>query len=160
MFYIANVYYTLSLAETENELTRDELLKLTERIIEASYVSVVPLLTAERVDAVRTMLEDGITARRSAVLPELTSEEAKKVLLTCELEDFATIVNQLAVDNQRFYAPDRDDITEQDIDKVEKAVLSILDEPVALEDAISIAKAQKDEKAAGNKVDRDLGREF
>lgn len=160
LFYIANVYYTLSFHESEQNISREELLKLTEKIVDASYISVVPVLTAERVDAVKAMLECGITEKRSVVLPELTPEQAKKVLLNCELEDFCTIVDQLAVDNQQFYAPDKNDITSEDIDNVEKAVADILREPMALEEVISNAEAHKGEHAAGNTVVRDFDRDF
>ena len=158
LFYIANVYYSLSFHDSEEDISREELLKLTEKIVDASYLSSVPLLTAERVDAVNAMLEFGITAKHSQVLPELTPEQAKKVLLNCELEEFCTIVDQLAVDNHHFYEPDKDDITDADIDKVEKAVVEILREPMALENAILNAEAQKEEPATCNKAFRVLDR--
>lgn len=143
LFFVSNIYYMLTQVECEPHLTRFELLKLTERLTEASNMSSMPLLTAERVDAVSSMLSGGIKNTRSEILPELTAEQAKKVLLNCDLGVFATIVDQYAVDNQKFYAPDKDDITGQDIDNVHKAI-SMFNTPAALDEVLLKAEQQRD----------------
>ena len=107
-------------------------------------MSAVPLLTAERVDAVRALLECGIAENRSAQLSPASPEQAKKVLLNCDLDVFVNLVDQVALDNQEFYAPDGFCLSDNELGMIEKAFSYVLNDKVGLDDAISAANKQKD----------------
>ena len=106
LFHLADIYFGVSQSESEEPLTNEETLELTTRIDYTASVSTVPLLTAERVDAVRFMLEYGITPNRSPEFTSATASEAKQLLLECELDVFADLVDAVALDGHSYYAPD------------------------------------------------------
>ena len=104
VFLLANVIYLLR--DASENLTKKELLLLAERTLDASQLSLVPLLTAERVDAVRTLLENGISPNRFPELPAVSPEDMTRVLLSCDMDVFTDLIEAVALDNQRYYAPD------------------------------------------------------
>ncbi len=122
LFYIANILYMLQ--QDETPLDREEQLAMARRMLDVSNFSVVPLLTAERVDAVCTLLNNGITNRRSPEFPEATPEQMKKLLFMCDIDVFAEIIETVAVDNQKFYGPDNE-YSEYAIEQREKAINAI-----------------------------------
>lgn len=122
LFHTANIMYMLQ--EDETSLNHNELLAMTQRILDASMSSAAPLLTAERVDAVRTLLENGINPSRFSEFPEATPEQMKDILLNCDIDIFTEIIETVAVDNQEFYAPDNQ-YSQDALDMHQKAVDAI-----------------------------------
>lgn len=118
LMYIGGIYYALTQVELENELSQEELLKLTERVAEACGASTVPLLTAERCDAVRYMLEYGVSGNMSPELYEMSPERAREVLLNCDMDIFTDLVDSVAVDAHDYYAPDNNFMKEEDFSRV------------------------------------------
>lgn len=104
LFYIASIIDGLEREEVP--LETEEMLAMTQRILDISNCSVVPLLTAERVDAVCTLLNNGMRHTRSPEFPEASAEQMKEILFTCDIDVFAEIVETVALDNQEFYGPE------------------------------------------------------
>lgn len=121
LLYHASIYYQL-VVDSDQELTNDELLQLTERIVEASGTSTVPVLTAERVAAVRFMLEYGISPNMSPQLTSISAEQAKTFLLTCDPEVFVDLVDTVAVDSHEYYAPETGSMSAVLFEKINKAI--------------------------------------
>lgn len=129
---IANIVHML---KQENILSNEEILSLTQRLYEASYTSAAPLLTAERVDAVRYLLEYGINKNRFDEFPSVSPEQVKEFMLSCDIEIFIDLVETVAVDNQSFYAPDF--ISDEREKQVSDALLTYVSRKPALENVIS-----------------------
>ena len=146
LMFLSNIVYSLSAEDLE--LSRDEVLRLTERLNDASALSDVAVLTAERVDAVRCLLTSGIGAERSPGLPSISPGDAKKLLLTCDLGVFVNLVDQIALDNQKFYAPDIKDLIGSDLRMVENAIAKVISDKPALEDVIKSAEKQVESRSA------------
>lgn len=142
IFGIANIVYSL---KAEGVLSDDEILKLTERIYEATYASAAPLLTAERVDAVLYLAVNGINTNRFPDLPEATPEQITEFMLTCDFEIFLDLVEKVAVDNQTFYLPD--DIGLDREEAVERALLDFVNKKPTLDAAIAIADKKADSRS-------------
>lgn len=142
LFFAANVLYTLQ--QDDTPLNREELLVMAQRILDASYCSAAPLLTAERVDAVCTLLTNGMTSNRSPEFPEATPEQMKEVLFNCDMDVFTEIVEAVAVDNQEFYAPDNN-YSQDAIETYQKAVTAIqavTSKKLSLSEQIASAEAK------------------
>jgi len=102
---MANVIYQL---KRGNNLSKPEILHLAQKTVDGSQNSTIPLLTDERIDAVKTLLAYGMENHRSPEFPEASSSDMKELLLNCDLDIFTEIVDSVAIDNIRFYLPDRD----------------------------------------------------
>ncbi len=124
VFGIANIVWSLR-DNCADVLTQDEILRFTERLHEASTMSVSPLLQAERVDAVCTLLTSGVTGTRSPELPQATPEQIKEVLLTCDMDTFIDLVDVAALDNQQYYAMDCNGVY-GDLERVEDAIQKVV----------------------------------
>lgn len=138
---ISNIVYMLK--ESEDLLSNEEILCLTAKIYEASFMTEVPLLTAERVDAVRSLLEYGITENKSPEFPTATREQAKELLLACDIEIFIDLVETVAIDNQRFYAPEYSEPIEERLRPVRNAILSVINKKPELDSVISAAQTTR-----------------
>ena len=103
------------LHEVTDGLSSDERLLLAKKTMDACLCSAVPLLTEERVDAVRSLLETGMTTNRSPEFPAASPGQTKNLLLTCDIDIFTEIVDAVAVDNQSYYAPDNEYTCDQDV---------------------------------------------
>ena len=155
LFGIANIVYMLK--ECEDFVSQEEILKFTERIYEASFMTDVPLLTAERVDAIRTLLENGITEKRLPDLPSASPEQVKELLLTCDMDIFIDLVETVAVDNQAFYSPEYSEPLEERLQPVKEAILAMVKQKAGLDEQIGDADAKKVIPLAG-KTTKDLER--
>ena len=121
LLHLANIYHML----TECDLEREERLQLTNRIHEIAGMSGVPVLSAERVDAVRFMLEHGISPNMSPEFTSISAEQAKELLLSCDIEVFADLVDAVAVDSQEYYGPEQEFFCEEMIQRVNEAIEGI-----------------------------------
>lgn len=139
LLYHASIYYQL-VVDSDQELTNDELLQLTERIVEASGTSTVPVLTAERVAAVRFMLENGISPNMSPELTSITAEQAKSFLLSCNPDVFTDLVDTVAVDSQEYYAPEPGSMSVALFEKINKAIGESLATAPQEKDSSNISK--------------------
>lgn len=139
LMYIASIYYSLSV-DLDEELTDDELITLTDRICEASGASTIPLLTAERVDAVRFMLEYGISPNRSPEFTKIDAAQAKKLLLTCDMEIFIDLVDAVAVDGHDYYSPDLDVLNKDLCEKINEAIDRVINSAPSLDDVVKMAE--------------------
>lgn len=113
--------------EVTQDLSLEEKLSLAQKTLDACQESAVPLLIAERADAVAVLLEYGMKSMRSPEFPEATPEQMKKLLLSCDIEVFTDIVDAVAVDNQEWNAPDNayfgiDKVREKSIAAIENVV--------------------------------------
>ena len=106
-FYIAkNLEYLARCAEPNEEIPLEKLYRLAERLYhgcESSFTQ--PFLNEERLDAVRALLENGMSEERDACLGNLTPEQTLDFLLTCDDLSFAYAVEETAASNQEKYAP-------------------------------------------------------
>lgn len=144
LMYVGGIYYSLSLCELDKPLSNEELVKLTERVFEASGSSVVPVLTAERVDAVRFMLEYGVSADRSPELVSVTADQARGLLLSCDLEVFTDLVDAVAVDGHGYYDQDLNIYNSELLDRVNSVLSDVLDKQLSLDDVVQNAESTKE----------------
>lgn len=143
LMYIGNIYYSLSCCELEDPLTKEELIGLTDRICEASGSSCVPLLTAERVDAVRFMLEYGISGNRSPQFTSINADQARKLLLSCDQEVFTDLVDAIAVDGHDYYNPDFDILNPDFCGRINAAIRETVNVPL-LEEVVRAAEQTRE----------------
>ena len=106
VLYAATILHSLRRCEADIPLSREEMLTLADRLVNAAGMSTIPLLTAERADAVRYLLEYGITENMSPEFTALPAQETRTFLLSCDMEIFINLVDAVAVDSQAYYAPD------------------------------------------------------
>ncbi len=98
LFAMANILYILK--DVSSNLEKQERFALAQKVWDASYNSVLPLLYEERAYAVSNLLTNGMLATRSPEFPEATPEQMKKLLLTCDIDIFTEIVDSVATDFQ------------------------------------------------------------
>lgn len=108
LWFYAQFFAALRVWELDKNLLPEDQDLLARKTRSAGYNSVVPLLMAERIDAVCTLLEKGITDNRSFGFPPATPEQMAKLLLSCDEDVFSEIVDTVAIDNQSLYAPDNE----------------------------------------------------
>lgn len=101
----ADMAYMQENIELENPLSDGELYTLASKLNEAggSWFS-QPLLHEEYLDAIRYLLEYGIDNTNSPEFPELSADDARKLLLSADNQTFGTLVESVAIDNQGLYA--------------------------------------------------------
>ena len=150
MFYIASIINQLDQAEVP--LDREEIYVMTQRIVDIEQVGVVPLLTAERVDAVCILLNNGMRGTRSPEFPEASPEQMKEILLSCDLDVFEDIVETVAVDNQEFYGPENQ--YSQDAIDQRQASISFMESIIKRKPSLAVqivaaeAKVSQNQKSA------------
>lgn len=106
-YYIAkNLAFLARCVEPNEELPLDQLYRLAERLHSDAACFGQPFLNEERLDAVRTLLENGMSNERDACLGDLTPEQTLDFLLTCDEVSFAFAVEETAASNQQKYAAD------------------------------------------------------
>lgn len=130
-YYIAqNLQFLARCVEANEEIPLDQLYRLAERLhSDASYFG-EPFLNEERLDAVRTLLENGMREEYDACLGDLTPEQTLEFLLTCDESSFAFAVEQTAARNQEKYAagvPTREE--EVSFEKALKSFQESLEKP-------------------------------
>lgn len=108
LWFYVQFFSALKEWELDKRLAPEDRDLLAHKTRSAGYNSDVPLLMAERIDAVCTLLEKGITKKRSFGLTSATPEQMEKLLLSCDENIFSEIVDTVAIDNQSFYAPDNE----------------------------------------------------
>lgn len=122
LLYLGNIYYNLmdyNLSESEQKL-------LTKKIYLINNYSSIPLLTSERIDAIRFMLEFGISEEMVSDVINLSKELAKEFLLTCDMNTFTKLVDHVAVASREYYAPENGDADSDDIENINNAIKAIL----------------------------------
>lgn len=142
--FVSNVMYKLMDAEPNEELTKDEVLKLTQRIVDAMGCSTVSILTAERVEAVCFLLENGIKAERFYDLEPATPEQTKQLLLNCDIDVFTDLVDFVAVENEVYYAPEGPVLDENAERQVNEAIEATLKGEMGLDQKIKDAEVKAD----------------
>ncbi len=143
-FHLARIMYDLQ--GRLEFVSLDECYTFAQRIVEASRNSAVPLLTAERTDAVATLLEYGLSDSRAPEFPNATPEQTKELLLTCDIDVLAEIIDYVAEQNQEFYAPDNDYSieAEESWKRAVDAILGVTSDSSSLEDRIADANQRAD----------------
>lgn len=112
-FYISrNLDCLARCTEPNEEIPLEQLYRLAERLYHGSGFT-QPVLNEERLDAVRTLLENGMSEERDACLGDLTPEQTLDFLLTCDDRSFAYAVEETAASNQEKYAPEPADREDQ-----------------------------------------------
>lgn len=122
LLYLGNIYYNLmdyNLSESEQKL-------LTKKIYLINNYSSIPLLTSERIDAIRFMLEFGISEEMVSDVINLSKELAKEFLLTCDMNTFTKLVDHVAVASREYYAPENGDDDLDDIENINNAIKAML----------------------------------
>lgn len=156
--FISEIVYTLMKAETNEELTKDEILKLAEKIEDACGRSTVGVLAAERMAAVCYLLENGFQKYHFEVdfdeysengdleigMIEATPEQMKQMLLNCDMDTFIDLVDFAAVVNVNFYQPMGKVLDRDAKERINKAVSEVTKEKDGLDEKILTA-----EKAVG-----------
>lgn len=147
---LGNIYRSLTLcsAELVNPLTSEELVKLTERIYETRYLSGTPVMMDERVDAVRFMLEYGISPNRSPEFSSLSADKTRELLSSCDMEVFVDLVDAVAVDGYEYYGRDFY-LDAEAMDRLETAIHAAKDKPASLDSVVRTAEAIKEASAGG-----------
>ena len=146
LLFIANIYYQMTQCELDPILNEQELLSLTERLVECARGSTVPILTAERCDAVRFMLEYGISSNMSPELDPLSADQAKEFLLSCDRDVFIDLVDVVAVDAQSYYAPDMGSIGNT-IDHINASICKFLQKKETGIDSLISSASEKSSEA-------------
>lgn len=112
-YYIAkNLEFLARCVEPNEEIPLDQLYRLAARLHSDAACFGQPFLNEERLDAVRTLLENGMREEYDACLGDLTPEQTLEFLLTCDEVSFAFAVEETAASNQQKYAagvPSRQD---------------------------------------------------
>jgi len=159
LLHLANIYQML----TECDLEREERLQLTNRIHEITGMSDVPVLSTERADAVRFMLENGISPNMSPEFTSISAEQAKELLLSCDIEVFSDLVDAVAVDSQEYYGPEQEFFCEEMIQRVNKAIEGIqeggIEKAETLDEKVNAAKSEQKKENGKNmkKNEKEMG---
>jgi len=104
-FYIAtNLSYLARCAEPDKEIPLDTLYRISERLYLADGAQ--PFLNEERLDAVRSLLENGLSDTWGSCIGNLSAEETPDFLLDCNEDTFIHIIEETAYANQVKYAPE------------------------------------------------------
>jgi len=143
IFHHANIIFLLK--ELEPEVSQEEILILAQKTAEAARASGNAFLIDERVDAVRYLLQYGISDRREENFgfPVATPDQMKALLLTCSLDVFTKIIDTVALENESFYALCENEYTisaEEAHKLASDAIKEATQKPVSLEDRITNAQ--------------------
>lgn len=108
-FYIAtNLAYLARIVEKEEDLPLETLYQLAARLYDAGGSSIQPLLNEERLDALRYLLEYGVSAQMGPAFDFLEVESMPEFLLQCSNETFLYLVERTAYFNQEKYSSEID----------------------------------------------------
>ena len=145
-FQIAyDMLYLKGELELEPPLTNGELYTLTSKTLQASrYISGCCYLHAERLEAIRVLLEFGTEApRRIEGVPAMDADKMRSFLQTCDMDVFTTLVDCVSEENERFYGTDNIDLQSpryaDDLSALQTALTSALEKKPALSAQISNA---------------------
>lgn len=129
-----DMLYLMGELDLDPPLTNGELYTLASRAREMDVSSSCCYLHAERVEAIRVLMEFGTEApRRIEGIPAMDADKMRSFLQSCDMEVFATLIDCVAEENERFYGEDGFDL---------KAPY-YADEVAALKTAISASLEQK-----------------
>lgn len=142
LFYLAGILNTMD--QEEVPLEREEMFRMAQRIVDISDLGNIPILTAERVDAVCWLLNNGMSVNRSPEFPKASPEQMKEILLTCDIDVFGDIVETVAVDNQYVYGPENPHSQyAQDLrDASVAAIEAVVERKASLEDQVKSASSR------------------
>ena len=150
LLHLANIYHMLA----ECDLEREERLQLTKRIHEIPGMSDFPVLPADRADAVRFMLEYGISPNMSPEFTSITPEQAKELLLSCDIKIFADLVDTVAVDSQEYYGQEHGFLCDEMIQRVNEAIEGIqeggIEKAETLDEKVNAAKSEQKKESGKN----------
>lgn len=107
-FNIAETMYLLS-REGDLDLDFDTLHRLSEKTMDACYLSPDPLLHAERVEAVRSIFDIGLKGDRAYPfpdLPQMSQEQLAEMLLCLSDNSFMILMDTVAYNNRDHYYPE------------------------------------------------------
>lgn len=101
-------------------------------------------LHAERVEAVRVLMEFGTEApRRIEGVPAMAADKMRSFLQSCDMKVFATLIDCVAEENERFYGEDGFDLHSpvyaDDLSALNAALTSALEQRPSLSAQISHA---------------------
>ena len=116
----ADMAYLKSHIDLEKPLSSDVLYALASKLVEASSSHLnEPLLHEEYLDAIRYLVEYGISENQSPDLPNLAPADTLQLLLTADDLVFATLVETVAINSREFYSTS---ILQDDIDIVSPVI--------------------------------------
>lgn len=130
--------------DLEPPLTNGELYTLASRAREMDVSSSCCYLHAERVEAVRVLMEFGTEApRRIEGVPAMDADKMRSFLQSCDMKVFATLIDCVAEENERFYGEDGFDLHSpvyaDDLSALNAALTSALEQRPSLSAQISHA---------------------
>lgn len=130
--------------DLEPPLTNGELYTLASRTYEASLNSNSCYLHAERVEAIRVLMEFGTEApRRIEGVPAMDADKMRSFLQSCDMDVFITLVDCVSEENERFYGTDNIDLQSpyyaDDLSALKTALTSALEQRPSLSAQISNA---------------------
>ena len=121
----ADMAYLQDHIDLDEPLSPDILYTLASRLFEASSSHLnEPLLHEEYLDAIRYLLEFGISENQSPDLPSLGSADTLQLLLTADDLVFASFVETVAINSREFY---NTSVLQEDIDVVAPVIEAMRD---------------------------------
>lgn len=115
----------------------EELYVLAEKLIDGIYQSDDPFLYGERIAAIQTLSENGIAG--NYYLENMSPDDAYNYLLQCTNEEFISVVDVVAKDNQEYYTASW---LRETTDGVNASIRAFLESGSSLEDKIQQANAR------------------
>lgn len=130
--------------DLDPSLTTGELYTLASRTYEASLNSNSCYLHAERVEAIRVLLEFGTAAPRAIEgVPAMDADKMRSFLQTCDMDVFTTLADCVSEENERFYGTDNIDLQSpyyaDDLSALNAALTSAMEQRPSLSAQISNA---------------------
>lgn len=130
--------------DLEPPLTNGELYTLASRAREMDVSSSCCYLHAERVEAIRVLLEFGTAAPRAIEgVPAMDADKMRSFLQTCDMDVFTTLVDCVSEENERFYGTNNFDLHTSfyadDLSALQNALTAALEQKPPLAAQISSA---------------------
>lgn len=149
--------------DLEPPLTNGELYTLASRAREMDVYSSCCYLHAERVEAVRVLLEFGTAAPRAIEgIPAMDADKMRSFLQVCDIGVFSTLVDCVSEQNERFYSPETFILSSpayaSDFAALKSALTAALEQRPPLSAQISDAAQRSGAHAVGFAPGKDLGR--
>lgn len=148
--------------DLEPPLTNGELYTLASRAYEASCSSNCCYLHAERMEAVRVLLEFGTAAPRAIEgVSAMDADKMRSFLQTCDMDVFTILVDRVSEENERFYSESDYPFSlayEEEASQLNAAITAALEQKPPLSAQISDAAQRTGTHAAGFTPGKDLGR--
>lgn len=144
-------------------LTNGELYTLASKTLWASRNTNCCYLHAERVEAVRVLLEFGTAAPRAIEgIPAMDADKMRSFLQACDIGVFSTLVDCVSEQNERFYSPETFILSSpayaSDFAALKSALTAALEQRPPLSAQISDAAQRTGAHAVGFAPGKDLGR--